>query len=494
MSMESPPRSYAPTGLRAGAAGWRLIPEIDRDPDLVAGVQRLPGRILLCCVVVLLVTLLGFVGIDFSAALLAMICAYAGPYRRFLILLATLWMLSRSGFLLDTSFLDSLAAQEGLAGRINQPLLHSAALTLVVTLACGLLVLQHTRSTALRRPTLCLLLGFLGLVLISESTFVSGLPRVLVWWFLMTCQPYLWFFAYALADAGKQRWPVWQQFSVFHPFWGATLTPFGKGLSYLERFEARTAEELAVTQLKGIKLAAWTLLLALGQACFHRLVYGTLQLPAFDVTFLRYLAHDPYPRWMDWSSLIAFFIEDLLSMTVFGGVIVAAARLAGFRLLRNTYRPLESRTLAEFWNRYYFYYKELLVDHFFYPTFVSCFRGYRRLRMFFATFVAACVGNLLFHFIRDIHFVAEMGLWRAVVGEQSHAFYTFVLATSVGLSQLRRAPKPIAGGSFLRDRLLPCLWVSGFFCIIHVFDAPLDREHSLWQRAGYLLYLLGVTS
>ena len=118
-------------------------------------------------------------------------------------------------------------------------------------------------------------------------------------------------------------------------------------------------------------------------------------------------------------------------MTVFGGVIIATARLAGFRLLRNTYRPLESTTLAEFWNRYYFYYKELLVDHFFYPTFVRCFRGHRRLRMFFATFVAACVGNLLFQFIRDIDSVGEMGLWRAVVGQQSHALST-LLATSVG--------------------------------------------------------------
>ena len=162
-------------------------------------------------------------------------------------------------------------------------------------------------------------------------------------------------------------------------------------------------------------------------------------------------------------------------------------------LLRNTYRPLESATLAEFWNRYYFYYKELLVDHFFYPTFVRYFRGQRRLRMFFATFAAACVGNLLFHFIRDIHFVGEMGLWRAVVGEQSHAFYTFVLAISVGLSQMRRTPQPAPRG-WLRGRLLPCLWVSGFFCLIHIFDAPLDREHSLWQRAEFLFYLLGVTT
>jgi hypothetical protein len=40
------------------------------------------------------------------------------------------------------------------------------------------------------------------------------------------------------------------------------MTPFGKGIAYLQKFEARTPEDLAVTQLKGLKLAAWTLLLA----------------------------------------------------------------------------------------------------------------------------------------------------------------------------------------------------------------------------------------
>jgi hypothetical protein len=36
--------------------------------------------------------------------------------------------------------------------------------------------------------------------------------------------------------------------------------------------------------------------------------------------------------------------------------------------------------------------------------------------------------------------------------------------------------------------------VSSFFCLIHVFDAPLDREHSLGQRAEFLFYLLGVST
>lgn len=492
MSIESQSYAYVATGFIV-KPWWRLIPQIDRDPKLVAGAQGTRGRLLLWCTVVLLTVLFWQIGVDFSAASLAVACAYVGRHRRILILLATVLLLYRSGFLIDRSFLERVAVNEGVADRIHQPLLETIMLAAVVALFAGLLAMQGSASTALRRPTLTLLLAFLGLVVLTQATMMAGMPRVLLWSLLMTSQPYLWFLAYGLADAGRKRSPVWQRLSVFHPFWGSSLTPFGKGLSYLERFEAKTQEELAVTQLKGIKLAAWTLVLAIVRICLGQLVHGHLQLPVFDDNLLQYLAGHPLPRLIGWASLVSFFVEDLLGMTVVGGVIVATARLAGFRLLRNTWRPLESTTLAEFWNRYYFYYKELLVDHFFYPTFVRCFRGHRRLRMFFATFAAACVGNLLFHFIRDIHFVGDMGLWRAVVGEQSHAFYTLVLAVSVGLSQMRRAPQPASRG-WLRRRLLPCLWVSSFFCLIHVFDAPLDREHTLWQRAEFLFYLLGATT
>jgi len=334
--------------------------------------------------------------------------------------------------------------------------------------------------------------SFIALVIVAQSPLVAGMPRVLLWSFLAILLPYLWFLAYALADVGALgRAPFWQHLSVFHPFWGSTLTPFGKNLSYLGKFEAKTPEDLAITQLKGLKLALWTLLLAACLHIFETSVHGYLALPHFDDTFLRYIGGAAFPRYLCWASLVAYFIEDVLHMTIWGGAIVACARLAGFRLLRNTYRPLESTTLAEFWNRYYFYYKELLVDHFFYPTFLRCFRTNRKLRMFFATFMAACVGNLLFHFIRDIRFVVELGWWKALSGETSHAFYSFLLAVGVGVSQTRTQNRERRKG-WLLGRLVPCLWVALFFCVLHVFDAPLDRAHSIWQRAGFLSYLIGM--
>jgi hypothetical protein len=330
------------------------------------------------------------------------------------------------------------------------------------------------------------------LTVAAQLPIAAGMPRLLLWSFLATFTPYLWFLAYALADTlTPPQVPFSQRLGLFHPFWGSSATPFGKGIAYLSRFEAKTPEELAITQLKGLKLACWTLLLAVCAMGLNRLVYGYLALQDFDHTFSGYVAGARYPRYMCWASLVVSFLDGTLAMTIWGGAIIASARLAGFRLLRNTYKPLEATTLAEFWNRYYFYYKELLVDHFFYPVFLGSFRKHRKLRMFFATFMSACVGNILFHFIRELHFVAELGWRKAVVGEASHAFYAFLLAMGVGLSQLRpRKSTPNRGR--LAGRVMPFLGVVLFFCILHVFDAPDDRSHSIWQRVHFLSYLVGL--
>lgn len=479
---------------RTAKMAWRIIPQVDKDPRLVAYVQGLPGRVALFGICAGLAALLGLLGVDLFVAPLAIAVGYAQRYRRYAIPLATLALLWRNGFWIDLDLVQRVAEQEGLAGQINQPLVFSGMLALVVILCSSLLVLwpRVAVTPLFRRSTLCLISGFVALVIVAQSPIAAGLPRVLLWSFIATLLPYLWFLAYALSDVPTlARTSFWRHLGVFHPFWGSTLTPFGKGLSYLEKFEAKTPEELAVTQLKGVKLACWTLLLAVFLTGFGRLVHDHLAVPHFDDTFLGYIAGTRYPRYLSWLSLVAYFVEDVLNMAIWGGAIIACARMAGFRLLRNTYRPLESKTLAEFWNRYYFYYKELLVDHFFYPVFLGYFRTNRKLRMFFATFMAACVGNLLFHFIRDIRFVVELGWWKAITGDASHAFYTFLLAVGVGVSQMR-GPKREQNQGLLRGRVLPCLWVALFFCVLHVFDAPLDRIHSIGQRADYLWYLMGV--
>ena len=76
-----------------------------------------------------------------------------------------------------------------------------------------------------------------------------------------------------------------------------------------------------------------------------------------------------YPWHINWLVLIANFFMRLVWFSVWGHTIIACCRMAGYNALRNTYRPLQSASIAEFWNRFYYYFKELLVDNFF----LSCF-------------------------------------------------------------------------------------------------------------------------
>ena len=62
-----------------------------------------------------------------------------------------------------------------------------------------------------------------------------------------------------------------------------------------------------------------------------------------------------------WSALYAGLVWDVLKIAARGHEIVGALRLFGFNVFRNTYKPLLAPSLVEFWNRYYYYFKEMLA-------------------------------------------------------------------------------------------------------------------------------------
>ena len=53
---------------------------------------------------------------------------------------------------------------------------------------------------------------------------------------------------------------------------------------------------------------------------------------------------------------------------------------------------------------------KLLVDMFFDPTFIRCFKPQPKLPLFFATFVAAGFGNTLDHFLFHTSTASRFGL------------------------------------------------------------------------------------
>jgi D-alanyl-lipoteichoic acid acyltransferase DltB (MBOAT superfamily) len=468
----------------------RLIPSLETSPLLVARCQRTEGRWLLLAVFTALLTLTGSQWIPIAAFLTvttAFPCWRRGVVSAFGILIAV----ARPNWL-DLPFLERVANQEGLT---HLPLfLVRAVVVAVFVLLAGLaaLAFRFPGRVVARRPVLAATVSFAALAAVVSIAPLTGWSRVAAWIGVLAISHMLWFFCYTLTDRNSGD-PVSLQAGLWRPAWMAGTgsgTPIAKGAAYLRKIEAKTAEELAVIQIKGLKLLLWALLLKAGQVCFHYFTYTRLGIPEFEAALGRSAAGHPFAWYWNCLSVVAAFLASLLQMSVWGHQIVACARMAGFRALRNTYRPFASRTVAEFWNRFYFYFKELLVDMFFYPTYLRYFKRYPRLRMAAATMMAACAGNAIFHFFRDISSVAELGWWRAIAGFQTYLFYSFVLGAGICVSQLRAKRRNDGSHSWWRRRAAPVLCVSGFYCLLHIFDDT-NRTYGLREHFVFAGRLFG---
>lgn len=362
----------------------------------------------------------------------------------------------------------------------------------VCLLAAGLFsaAVRFPKSFLGSRPLVCLFGGFVVALL-----FVSFLPsqsraQAILWDFLLVLALYVCAIGYSLLDRNsKNRDDFALQLGTYRAFWGMTVIPYPKGAAYLRRVEAKTPEALAVCQIKGVKLLTWSLILFLCWQAMVRLVHVRLGIPNYSELFALSASGSPFPCWLAWAALLFAFFEKLLRISFIGHQYIAICRMAGFLALRNTCRPLQSRSIAEFWNRYYYYYKELLVDFFFYPTFMRYFKTRPRLRLFAATFAAACLGNALLHFITGyLDFAQQFGFRKTLVYFESYFLYSTPLAVGIGISQLRNAPRRTG---WIRGRLVPTVCVIGFFCLLYVFDndVGLYPPAAHFRFFGHLLHL-----
>lgn len=466
----------------ARAAHYLRIPPIETYGWAIAFAKTIPAK-LIFVIAVAAVLLIGgkSLAMAFAIAAAAGACSCAGRYRPYILTLSTLGVLLVNPNWFEPA-VETITAQT--------PTGETRIVAMIVVIFATALLLQGVPwlrgSVIFRRPVLSLFALYTGLVLLASSAVFGDTPSFL-WALIAAFSGYFWFLSYALVEATRSGASSFVQLGTFHTAWNWSEVPFGKGATYLRKFEAKDAHELAVTQLKGLKLLVWACVLKGALLIFRKAIYGILGIPTLQAAFTAHVAEAALPVGVCWLSLLASFAETLLVMASWGHAIVAVARIAGYRLLRNTHKPLSSRTLAEFWNRYYFYFKELLVDLFFYPTFLRWFRGYPRLRLAFATFMAAGVGNAIYHFMREIAVVKELGLAKAVTGYQTYVFYCALLALGIVVSQLRKhEPKPKA--SFVRARLWPAFCVLGFFCLLHVFD-DMGRDTTLMDHFAFLFHL-----
>ena len=469
---------------------------IDEREQLVRLAQTLPGQMLIALVAT--GTVSNFFPWWESLFLVgcALIAARASKLRTPLVLVAT-WAAAYLEIATEESgLLENLRVvieQEAL-GEFPPLLPASCCLVLVFAAGWGALefVRHNPKSYFARHPFLSLLAVLMLLTALSSTSLTHGLPRLWLWSMLVVFVPYLWFFPYAVMDQRMlpQASPL-ERLAVLRPFWAPSYIPFGKGAGYLRKTLFKTPDELAVSQLKAVKLLLWAYVLYGLRAALTWLFMDELGMPYVDEAVGAYLKGEAYPLIVGWGALVLSTTRYGLLVAYWAHTFVGLARLAGYRLPRGSWRPLESRTLMEYFNRFHYYFKELLVDLFFIPTFFTAFRKHPRLRMFFATFMAAGVGNAMWHFIRDFYLFSTVGVWASVEGFTSYLFYCVVLASALGLSQVRASMGVRPPESFL-GRLYAFCFVWGFVVSLHVFSIE-SRDYTLTERLNFMASLFGAS-
>lgn len=299
--------------------------------------------------------------------------------------------------------------------------------------------------------------------------------------------------------------PVSIHLAYWLPLWGGSSTPYGKGYDYLRQHEARDAAALARSRAAGLKLLllalAWTLL-------YRRLELpggsGGLNLPGVlggwslalpDLATVITEGPSRHGLATRWTAVALHFLRNVLELAAAGHLIVGVLRLFGFNVFRNTYKPLLATSIVEFWNRYYYYFKELLVEFFFYPTFLALTRWPAAARITLSVLAAATVGNLYFHILRDHREVLAGGSHQALLWLGNRSLYCLMLGLGVALSMLRqrrargRPGSGAAAAGWAAWRAIPGVWL--FYMLLQVWSVA-PGTLGVGPRLAYLASLLGL--
>lgn len=470
---------------------------IDKDDAVVAWAQTLPGQAVIH--IVLLAALLSMPVVRLNhVALIAvslMLC-WIFPQRRLMVLAFT----GLTYFLLRPfkmgphyDYFEQLPVAGAVGGVPTDLMLVPMGLAFLV-FAFAMIHNQRHKHFAFISNRPLLFMFMIGVVLSVASVW---LPRdhVLfapVWIALVyLCSTYF-FLGYVLLDQrSKTQVPLPMQMGFMRPFWAGFAPPM-KGPAYFLKFQPKTDADLAVSRLKGMKLAVWAaILFAIWQWGFDRLVHTHWAFPRLDDLIAATAGGAVASLGLRWAAVGVEFLGLVILMGAAVHAIVAVIRVAGFCIPRGMVRPLASRTIAEFWGRYLFYFKEMLVDFYFYPAFRRYFKNSPRLRMAFATFAAAFVGNIVFDFTHAMPSLAFEGGDRIWQGFISYCVYAGILTAGIIWSQqMQRAPRPEDG--YVRYNVLPRAQVIVFFALLQIVDDS-SAVVPIGERLTYLVGLFGVT-
>ncbi len=288
------------------------------------------------------------------------------------------------------------------------------------------------------------------------------------------------------------------------PSFDGSNVPYGKGADYLNTNRADKPTDISRVQISGIKLLLLSKLWFFVEIVFSAIAYG--KPGSFLESFLQgrslglapmsqLIGSTPVSFYVSWGSLIAELFHFVITLAAAGHLIIGCLRLFGYSVFRNTYKPLLAETIIEFWNRLFYYFKELLVEFFFYPVFANYFKGSPKLRMFAAIMAAAFLGNIYYHFMRDFGDLGRLGPTAAIEQLLPRTFYAFLLGLGVFVSMQRQQANRGASSvsksrnSIRRMRNIAVVWL--FYSLIHIWNVG-PVEMTFTDRTRFFFQLFGI--
>ena len=270
---------------------FTLVPQLDRSPRWVAFAQTVPGKL---CLVTAFSGLLFLHGMSLWWLVSLYLLAFSlWPERRWPILFAATWSFLLVGTAdFNWERISALFRKAGIPWQIETT---GEGLPLILTVLlfsalCVWLVRSSPLSRHLKRPVLALVCFYLGLMMCASYAPLPPSVLAFLWAFLVVLGPYFWFLCYSLKECrAPSAVPLALQFGHYLPFWQPTLIPYPKGSGYMRKIEAKSAEEFAICQLKGLKLLFWAFWLKLFDVVANITLYGYAELQSGRLQFKREL-------------------------------------------------------------------------------------------------------------------------------------------------------------------------------------------------------------
>ncbi len=189
--------------------------------------------------------------------------------------------------------------------------------------------------------------------------------------------------------------------------------------------------------------------------------------------------------------LTDFWIYFILLMWT-GLTAVATMRMAGFHIFRNTYRLFESATFSEFFERYQYFYKELVFTTAFWPLFVRMRSIGLKWRVALSLFLSVGVYNtylnLTFRWTKTVSLDFAGTAQKMLTFTINYLIYATMLAALIYPSMLKAVTGRETATPSTWRRVVKLLAIVLTFAAIRTFERSVPGEYLVNWRMFFGLF------